>query len=104
MVFVDGIRSENDLQTYANELWDIPKLLNGDQFPAKEVAELGFKLQIHRGPMVRADAWYRSQYAELIDSGELSPAGYPDTFELRHAIARLLGKDQIDEMEQRSAT
>ena len=104
MVFVDGISTEDDLQTYAAELAGIPRLLNGDQFPAAEAQELGFKLQIHRGPMFRAYHWYRSQYQELHDAGRLETAGYPDTFELRTAIARLLGKDEIDEMERRYAT
>ncbi|PZC45785.1 MAG: 2-Methylisocitrate lyase, PEP mutase family [Chloroflexi bacterium] len=104
LIFVDGIRTDNDLHTYAKELADVPRLLNGDQFAAGDVGKLGFKIQIHRGPMFRSYHWYRSQYQELKDTGQLDPADYPDTFELRTKIARLLGKDEIDEMERRYAT
>lgn len=104
MVFVDGIKTVDDLDTYARELADIPRLYNGDLVPASEVEKRGFKIQIHRGPMFRAYHWFRSQFQELKDTGQLSPEGYPDSFELRTAIANVLGMQHIREMEQRYTT
>ena len=53
LVFVDGIRTAADLREFAERLGDLPKMYNGEIAPA-EVEELGFKLQIHRGPRLLA--------------------------------------------------
>lgn len=62
VVFVDGIRTPVDLQTYARELADVPKLLNGQLAPTAEVQRLGFKINICAGTLV---ALYRALNAAL---------------------------------------
>src|SRR5271166_4170772 len=47
MIFVDGIRTRDDLATYAKELASIPALYNGQLLPVPELAKLGFKVTIH---------------------------------------------------------
>ncbi|MCH2525311.1 MAG: isocitrate lyase/PEP mutase family protein, partial [Dehalococcoidia bacterium] len=50
LVFVDGIQSLRDLEIYADLLSDVPRMYNGE-LPVSESQRLGFKIQIHRGPM-----------------------------------------------------
>jgi 2-methylisocitrate lyase-like PEP mutase family enzyme len=51
MVFVDGIRTEEDLQTYSRRLagQGIPCLYNGGAVTAEEAARMGFRIQILAG-------------------------------------------------------
>ncbi len=51
MVFVDGIRTEDDLQTYSRRLAQqgIPCLYNGGLVSADEAAAMGFRIQILAG-------------------------------------------------------
>jgi 2-methylisocitrate lyase-like PEP mutase family enzyme len=51
MVFVDGIRTHDDLQTYSRRLakQGIPCLYNGALVSANEASELGFRVQILAG-------------------------------------------------------
>jgi 2,3-dimethylmalate lyase len=51
MVFVDGIRTRADLETYSNRLASkgIPCLYNGALVSAKEAGAMGFRLQIMAG-------------------------------------------------------
>jgi len=46
LVFVDGIKTVEDLHIYARELADLPRLYNGMLLPAPEVERLGFKVMI----------------------------------------------------------
>jgi len=46
LVFVDGIRTIDDLKRYANDFKDLPKLYNGGLLPTYEVADMGFKIMI----------------------------------------------------------
>src|SRR5208283_2395564 len=54
MVFVDGIRTREDLATYAKELTDIPALYNGAMLPVPELAKLGFKVTIYPATLMVA--------------------------------------------------
>src|SRR2546423_13071697 len=46
LVFVDGIKTLEDLQRYATDLADLPRMYNGDLAPTQEVAALGYRLMI----------------------------------------------------------
>ena len=46
VVFVDGIRTVDDLKKYAEDLKDLPRLYNGGVLPTHEVADMGFKIMI----------------------------------------------------------
>ena len=51
MVFVDGIRTQDDIQTYSRRLAQqgIPCLYNGALVSAYEAAQMGFRMQILAG-------------------------------------------------------
>ena len=46
MVFVDGIKTVDDLQNYATDLAGLSRLYNGDLLPTQDVAQLGYKVMI----------------------------------------------------------
>ena len=71
MIFVDGIRTRDDLTTYAKELADIPALYNGALLPAPELGKLGFKLNIHPATLMVAFEAMRSALRELKTGGEV---------------------------------
>jgi 2,3-dimethylmalate lyase len=74
LVFVDGIRSQEDLLEYARRVVDrgLPALYNGTLRPAGQIEELGFRVQIIAGASlgaVAASLW--GTYEELLRSGSL---------------------------------
>ena len=71
MVFVDGIRTREDLATYARELTNIPALYNGAMLPVAELATLGFKVTIHPATLMVAFESMRSALRELSTTGEV---------------------------------
>ncbi|MEK7807269.1 MAG: isocitrate lyase/PEP mutase family protein, partial [Chloroflexota bacterium] len=46
LVFVDGIKTVEDLRNYAADMADLPRMYNGDLLPTQEVAAMGYKLMI----------------------------------------------------------
>ena len=103
MVFVDGIDSLDLLHRYARDLADMPKLYNGDLAPAAEIERLGFKAQIHRGPMFAAYKAVREAMRELKERGAVDTLRYDGSAAGRKAIADLLGLPSFYEMEERYA-
>ena len=103
-VFIDGIKTVEDLQTYARELPDVPRMYNGDLVPASEVEKMGYKIMIHRGPMFALYRFIRDLMQELKDTGQIDPNRIGNSVDLRKEIAGLLGLPQIYEMEKRYAT
>ncbi len=80
LVFVDGIRTLEDLDTYAERLADLPRLYNGQLVPVDEVAERGFRLMIHTGTLGAAFRAVRDAMAELRRSGEIREGQDPRLF------------------------
>jgi len=70
MVFVDGIRTREDLANCA-KLTDMPVLYNGGILPVPELAKLGFKVNIHPSTMMVAFEAMRSAMRELKATGEV---------------------------------
>jgi 2-methylisocitrate lyase-like PEP mutase family enzyme len=70
MVFVDGIRTRDDLANYAR-LTDLPVLYNGAMLPVPELAKLGFRINIHPATMMVAFESMRSALRELQSTGEI---------------------------------
>ena len=103
MVFVDGIRTLEELHTYATKLADLPRLYNGDLAPASEIERLGFKVQIHRGPMHVVYKAVRDAMHELRQTGQVDAARYDGSPAGRKAIADMLGLPSFYEMEERFA-
>ncbi|MDO8671643.1 MAG: isocitrate lyase/PEP mutase family protein [Dehalococcoidia bacterium] len=100
MIFIDGIRTKDDLNTYAETLvrQGIPCLYNGELVPTQEAQRLGFKVHIHASGLRMAYLALRERLLELKQTGigdyEPSPRGldFP-------AVSDLLGLLDIYRME-----
>ncbi len=97
LVFVDGIRTHDDMRRYARELAGIPLVYNG-QLPVADVAACGFELMLHIATLLVAYESMRAALAELARTGEI--AGAPPLERLED-IARLLGMDELDTIGRR---
>ena len=97
MVFVDGIRTEDDLKTYASDLADLPRMYNGDLLPTHEVEKLGYRVMICGSTIWLVYKAVRDSFAELKATGKVNPQRYAT----REDVANLLGLPGIYEMEQK---
>ncbi len=103
LVFVDGISTSDDLQEFARRLGDLPRMYNGE-LPPDEVEALGFRFQIHRGPIFSLYPIIKEMMVELRQNGRISAIDRFGTGgELRTSIADALGLGAITEMEKRYA-
>ena len=97
MVFVDGIKSLEDLSNYATDLKELPRMYNGDLLPTPEVAALGYKLMICGSTIWLVYKQIHDAFEELKTTGRVNPERYGK----RMDVANLLGLDQVYELEQR---
>ncbi len=97
MVFVDGIKSVDDLHMYASDLGHLPRMYNGDLLPSHEVAELGYKLMICGSTIWLVYKAVKDAFEELKTVGKVDPSRYAT----RMDVANLLGLQEIYEMEKR---
>ena len=97
MVFVDGIKSVDDLHMYASDLGHLPRMYNGDLLPSHEVAELGYKLMICGSTIWLVYKAVKDAFEELKAVGKVDPSRYAT----RMDVANLLGLQEIYEMEKR---
>ncbi|PON13436.1 carboxyvinyl-carboxyphosphonate phosphorylmutase [Candidatus Entotheonella serta] len=95
MVFVDGIKTEDDLKTYAKELADLPRLYNGGLLPTSEVAQMGFQVMITGGTIGVIFKALKASYEELRDTGIVSS----DRMASRDEITSILGLPHVYELE-----
>jgi 2-methylisocitrate lyase-like PEP mutase family enzyme len=104
LVFVDGIRTAGDLHELARRLGDLPLMYNGELAPT-DVAALGFKVQIHRGPVFSLYPIIKEMMVELRENGSITALErFGSGGALRMEIANALGLERITELEQRYAT
>jgi 2-methylisocitrate lyase-like PEP mutase family enzyme len=104
LVFVDGIRTADDLAEFASRLRDLPRMYNGE-LPPTDVAAEGFRIQIHRGPVFALYPIIKEMMIELKERGEISAISrWGSGGALRMDIANALGLERITELEQRYAT
>lgn len=101
VIFVDGIRTVEDLKIYAQELRDIPKLYNGMLIPTNEVAKLGYKIMITGGTMAVVFDAVLQAFKELKENGIVSNV---DHHASREEFSIMLGLQEIYDMEQRYQT
>lgn len=99
LVFIDGIRTLGDLQRYARELPDVPKVYNG-LLPPAEAARSGFRVMLHIAPLVAIHRRLRDAYTELARTGVL--AGEPGLEGLA-PLVQSLGFETFDEIGRRYA-
>jgi 2-methylisocitrate lyase-like PEP mutase family enzyme len=88
LVFVDGIRTDDDLDTYVGRLGDLPLVYNGTSRPIAEPGRVGVALQLHGGSFAAIVAAIDSVFTRLA-RGEAAPAGtgFP-------ALLGILGVDE----------
>ncbi len=97
MVFVDGIKSEDDLKIYARDLAAVPRMYNGDLMNTKEVAAMGYKLMICGSTIWLVYQQLLESFQELKTEGKVDPRRYGTRWD----VAGLLGLDEIYELERK---
>ena len=96
MVFVDGIKTAADLNSYANDLKDLPRMYNGDLLPTQEVAALGYRLMICGSAIWLVYKQVFESFQELKQTGKVDP----DRYGTRWDVAELLGLEEIYGLER----
>ena len=98
MVFVDGIKTVDDMDTYTTRLVEqgVPCLYNGDLLPAPEVEKRGFKIMITGGGHALSYAAVRQALLDLKQGG----GGEGRDLEQFNTITSLLGLPEIYELEK----
>lgn len=88
LLFVDGIRNIDELDSYARRLRELPLLYNGQLLPVAELATRNFKVVIHSGTLGAAYRALREAMDELKATGRVRGADDPVLFA---DLIRLLG-------------
>ncbi len=100
LIFVDGIRTIDDLQDYATKLGDLPLLYNGQLLSIAELAQRGFKLTIHPGPFLSYYQSMRGVLAELKQTGSVRMRDQNNAF---RELIDLLGVEEMDALGKKYA-
>jgi 2,3-dimethylmalate lyase len=98
LVFVDGIRTLDDLRNYAARLKNLPLLYNGQLLPVAELARHGFKLTIYSGTLLHYYQSARNALSELKQTGALKPVAQDNAF---RELIDLLGVDEMDALSKK---
>ncbi len=98
LLFVDGIRTIEELDSYTERLGDLPLLYNGQLLPVEEIATRGFKLTIHSGTLGVAYGAMRDAMRELRTTGQLVSSDGPALF---GELVRLLGVPETLDLAKR---
>lgn len=93
LIFVDGIRTLDDLRNYAERLKNLPLLYNGQLLPVAELARHGFKLTIYSGTLLHYYQSARNALSELKETGAVKPVAQDNAF---RELIDLLGVDEMD--------
>jgi 2,3-dimethylmalate lyase len=93
LIFVDGIKSVDDLKRYAEKLGDLPLIYNGDLLPIDELRKYPFKITIHIGTMLAVFDAMRATMTELKRAGRLSVGTQSNVFA---EIVRLMGVEEFE--------
>ena len=101
LVFVDGIKSVDDMDIYTTRLVEqgLPCLYNGALLPVSEIAKRGFKIMITGGGHALSYAAVRQALLDL----KQGDGGEGRDLEQFNTITRLLGLPEIYELEKRYA-
>ncbi len=81
LIFVDGIKTRDDLKHYAAKLGDLPLIYNGDLLPIDELKTYPFKVTIHIGTMLTIFEAIRTAMTDLKRTGKLSVGTNSNVFE-----------------------
>jgi 2-methylisocitrate lyase-like PEP mutase family enzyme len=88
LIFVDGIKTLDDMKRYAKELGDLPLLYNGQLLPVPEIQKLGFKLTIYSATLMAFYLRMRDAMRELKETGTIARGAEFGVFE---EMTNLLG-------------
>ena len=101
MVFVDGIKTVDDMDIYTTRLVEqgLPCLYNGSLLPVSEIAKRGFKIMITGGGHALSYAAVRQALLDL----KQGDGGEGRDLEQFNTITSLLGLPEIYELEKRYA-
>ena len=97
MVFVDGVKTVDDLRNYAADLRDLPRMDNGDLLPTQEVAAQGFKLMICGSTIWLVYKQVRDAFEELKETGRVDPSRVATRWD----AAGMLGLPEVYELERK---
>jgi 2-methylisocitrate lyase-like PEP mutase family enzyme len=95
LLFVDGIRNIDEVESYSRRLEGFPLLYNGQLLPVAEIARLNFKVVIHSGTLGAAYRSVRDAMDELKATGQVRGADDPVLFA---ELIRLLGVPETLEL------
>ena len=97
MVFVDGIKSESDIQNYARDMAGLPRMYNGDLMNTKDIDALGYKLMICGSTIWLIYQQVKESFEELKNTGAVDAARYGSRWD----VAELLGLDEVYQLERK---
>ena len=100
LIFVDGIRTDDDLENYASKLRGLPLLYNGMK-PVPALAQYGFKLMIHIGTFLAVSRATREALTELKETGSVKRTSLDDEF---RGLIELLGVEEMDALGKKYST
>jgi 2,3-dimethylmalate lyase len=103
LIFVDGIRTVDDLHEYNRRLGDLPRLYNGGILPADDIRAMGFSLMITGATMFAVYRAYYDAVFTLKETGRIS-AGENRGASRLPAMTDVLGLPQIYDLERTYAT
>jgi len=95
LLFVDGIKTLDDMKRYAKELGDLPLLYNGQLLSVQEIAKFGFKLTIYTATLMAFYIRMRDAMRELKTTGSIARGA---EFGLFEEMTDLLGVNEAMEI------
>src|SRR5271156_3408455 len=98
LIFVDGIKTLDDLKHYAEKLGDLPLIYNGDLLPLDELKKFPFKVTIHIGTMLTIYQAMQAAMSELKRNGKLSVGTSSNVFE---DFVRTMGVQDYQALEKK---
>jgi 2-methylisocitrate lyase-like PEP mutase family enzyme len=98
LIFVDGIKTLDDLKHYAEKLGDLPLIYNGDLLPIDELKKYPFKVTIHIGTMLTIYQGIQTAMTELKRTGKLSVGTSSNVFE---DFVRTMGVQDYEALEKK---
>jgi 2-methylisocitrate lyase-like PEP mutase family enzyme len=100
LIFVDGIKTRDDLDMYAKRLGDLPLLYNGQLLPVAELARFPFRVNINATVLEVLFRTLQSAMAELRTTGTV--AGVKNrNYDFVNDFFAVLGLGHIMELEKR---
>lgn len=81
VIFVDGIKTVDDMRRYVKELGDLPLLYNGQLLPVAQLREYGFKITIHTATLMAFYIRMRDAMQELKTTGGIAQDAGWEAFE-----------------------